>query len=157
MLMKYQRENPRTSSLPMNPLATKDTPPPLPKNPLPTQEHSSSPRIPFLPRKPLFTHWQEPPSYPRSLSLFKNLLPTLPFSIPKPCPHQGPLAYLRTLSPPMLPSQSVKMKPSSLLRSFSVLWTYLRIIDCTFDCTCGVIASLFWPHFNLWTCVYGSP
>ena len=155
MLMKYQRENPRTSSLPMNPLATKDTPPPLPKNPLPTQEHSSFPGTPFLPRKPLFTHWQEPPSYPRSLSLFKNLLPTLPLSIPKPSPHQGPLAYLRTLSLPMLPSQSVKMRPSSLLRSFSVLWPHLRIIDRTFDC--GVIASLFWPHNNLWTCVYASP
>ena len=103
--------HPRTFSLPMNPLASKDT--------LPTQEPPAHPRTfflhknPLLTQKPPFTHWQEPPSYPRSHSSLKNLMPTLPLSIPKPSPHQEPLAYLKTLSLPMLPSQSAKMRRSS--------------------------------------------
>ena len=110
--------------------------PPLPKNPLPTQEHSSSPRTPFLPRKPLFTHWQEPPSYPGSLSLFKNLLPTLPLSIPKPSPPP------RT---PCLPKDPVTAH-ASLPECQDEAKQFVKVIFCSL-----ILLKNNWLYFWLWS------
>lgn len=77
-----------------------------PKNILPPQEHPSYPGSPFSPigKNPLPI--QEASPFSRTSCLHYAS------TYPRP-PLTKNLAYLRTLSLPMLPSQSVKMRPSS--------------------------------------------
>ena len=134
MLMKYRRENPRTSSLPTNPLATKDTPT--------SQESSSHPRTFFLPKNPLLT--QEAPFHP---------LARAPFLSRKPLPIQEPPAYTTPLHTQALPPPRTPCLPKDPVTAHASLpecqdeaKQFVKVIFCSL-----ILLKNNWLYFWLWS------